>query len=312
MQIHLSIITPTYNEEESIQNCISNLRSVMKNQCPNLIYEHVIIDNCSSDSTVERVSLEAKSDSRIKLIVNSRNIGASKSIYRALGRVTGNWVVPMLPADLQDPAEVIPAMLELTDSEVEIVYGVRSNRQEPLIMRTLRRIYYRTLRRFSNIDLQNDAGEFVLISSRVVRAILDVKDQNPYIRGLIAQTGAKYSKVSYTWGRRKAGRSKSSPFVLADVAISGLVSTSQIPARIALLSGFAISLIGMLVGLTYLMLSLFTTSQTVSGIPTLIIALFFLSGIQIFFTGLVGEYVLSIHRQVKPEATVYSASELNF
>ncbi len=146
----------------------------------------------------------------------------------------------------------------------------------------------------------------------MVRAILDVKDQNPYIRGLIAQTGAKYSKVSYTWGRRKAGRSKSSPFVLADVAISGLVSTSQIPARIALLSGFAISLIGMLVGLTYLMLSLFTTSQTVSGIPTLIIALFFLSGIQIFFTGLVGEYVLSIHRQVKPEATVYSASELNF
>ena len=312
MQIHLSIITPTYNEEESIQNCISNLRNVMKNQCPNLNYEHIIIDNCSSDSTVEKVSLEAKSDLRIKLIVNSRNIGASKSIYRALGRVTGNWVVPMLPADLQDPAEVIPEMLELSNSEVEIVYGVRLNRQEPLLMRTLRRIYYRALRRFSNIDLQNDAGEFVLISSRVVRAILDVKDQNPYIRGLIAQTGAKYSKVSYTWGRRKAGRSKSSPFVLADVAISGLVSTSQIPARIALLSGFAISLIGMLVGLTYLILSVFTTSQTVSGIPTLIIALFFLSGIQIFFTGLVGEYVLSIHRQVKPEATVYSAVELNF
>jgi glycosyltransferase involved in cell wall biosynthesis len=284
----------------------------MKNQCPNLNYEHIIIDNCSSDSTVEKVSLEAKSDLRIKLIVNSRNIGASKSIYRALGRVTGDWVVPMLPADLQDPAEVIPEMLELSNSEVEIVYGVRLNRQEPLLMRTLRRIYYRALRRFSNIDLQNDAGEFVLISSRVVRAILDIKDQNPYIRGLIAQTGAKYSKVSYTWGQRKAGRSKSSPFVLADVAISGLVSTSQIPARIALLSGFAISLIGMLVGLTYLILSVFTTSQTVSGIPTLIIALFFLSGIQIFFTGLVGEYVLSIHRQVKPEATVYSAVELNF
>ena len=261
---------------------------------------------------MEKVSLEAKSDSRIKLIVNSRNIGASKSIYRALGRVTGNWVVPMLPADLQDPAEVIPEMLELANSDVEIVYGVRSNRQEPLVMRTLRRIYYRTLRKFSNIDLQNDAGEFVLISNRIVRSILDVRDQNPYIRGLIAQTGAKYSKVSYTWGRRKAGRSKSSPFVLADVAISGLVSTSQIPARIALLSGFAISLTGMLVGLTYLVLSIFTASQTVSGIPTLIIALFFLSGIQIFFTGLVGEYVLSIHRQVKPESSVDSAFELNF
>lgn len=312
MEIHLSIITPTYNEQESIQNCINNLRSVMKNQCPNLNYEHIIIDNCSSDSTVEKVSLEAKSDSRIKLIVNSRNIGASKSIYRALGRVTGNWVVPMLPADLQDPAEVIPEMLELANSEIEIVYGVRSNRQEPLVMRTLRRIYYRTLRKFSSIDLQNDAGEFVLISNRIVRSILDVRDQNPYIRGLIAQTGAKYSKVSYTWGRRKAGRSKSSPFVLADVAISGLVSTSQIPARIALLSGFAISLIGMLVGLTYLVLSIFTASQTVSGIPTLIIALFFLSGIQIFFTGLVGEYVLSIHRQVKPESSVDSAFELNF
>lgn len=312
MEIHLSIITPTYNEEESIHDCINNLRSVMKNQCPNLNYEHIIIDNCSSDSTVDKVSLEAKTDSRIKLIVNSRNIGASKSIYRALGRVSGNWVVPMLPADLQDPAEVIPDMLELANSEVEIVYGVRLNRQEPLVMRTLRRIYYRTLRRLSNIDLQNDAGEFVLISNRIVRSILDVRDQNPYIRGLIAQTGAKYSKVSYTWGRRKAGRSKSSLFVLADVAISGLVSTSQVPARIALLSGFAISLTGMLAGLIYLILSLFTTARTVSGIPTLIIALFFLSGIQIFFTGLVGEYVLSIHRQVKPESTIDSIFELNF
>jgi hypothetical protein len=218
----------------------------------------------------------------------------------------------MLPADLQDPAEVIPLMLEKAVDGVEIVYGVRKNRQERLLIRSLRKIYYRTLRNFSTFNLQNDAGDFVLISSRVAMSINSVQDQNPYVRGMIAQTGARFDSVSYTMNKRMQGESKYSAFMLADVAISGMVSSTYIPARIALIMGFLASILGVIAGSIYLLLTIFSGQDTNSGIPTIIITMFFLGGIQLFFLGLIGEYVLSIHRQVKPEPNVTFINEVNF
>jgi glycosyltransferase involved in cell wall biosynthesis len=312
MKIDLTVITPTYNEEDSILDCINRLRKVMEVSCPGTTYEHIIIDNCSADKTAIIAIRESERDSRIKVLVNSRNIGASRSIYRALTRVSGSWVVPMLPADLQDPAEVIPLMLDRAIDGVEVVYGVRTNRQERLLIRSLRKIYYRVLKKFSTFDLQNDAGEFMLVSSRVVYSITSVHDENPYVRGLVAQTGAKYATIPYEWNKRESGKSKSSLFVLADVAVSGMVSTTYIPARLALVFGFTISILGIIASAFYFFLSIFSSSHSSSGIPTLIIAVFLLGGIQLFFLGLIGEYVLSIHRQIKPEATVTSMKESNF
>lgn len=308
----LSVITPTYNEEDSILDCISKLREVMNRDCPEISYEHIIIDNASLDGTANLALAESRNDPRVKVLVNSRNVGASRSIYRALSRATGQWVVPMLPADLQDPAEVIPEMIREASNGNEIVYGLRLNRQESFVIRNLRKIYYRVLGKFSPYDLQNDAGEFVLISARIKDSIIAINDQNPYVRGLIAQSGAKFSSVPYTWNRRSAGKSKSSPLVLADVAISGMVSTTYIPARIALLVGFTISTLGVIAGFAYFLLSLVSNHHAAAGIPTLIISIFFLGGVQLFFLGLIGEYVLSIHRQVKPEAVVTSTIESNF
>jgi glycosyltransferase involved in cell wall biosynthesis len=309
--INLSIITPTYNEEDSILECIVKLRQVMQDTLPEFSYEHLIIDNSSTDSTASIAIAESKKDPRVKVIVNSRNIGASRSIYRALGRVQGVWTIPMLPADLQDPVEVIPLMLDSAKEEVEIVYGVRTDRQENVLIRSLRKIYYRLLRKASTFDLQNDAGEFVLISARVRQAILEVRDENPYVRGLIAQTNAKSRFIPYVWKKRDNGKSKSSPLVLADVAISGIVSTTHIPARIALLFGFVMSALGVTAGVVYFLLSFTSEGTSTSGIPTIIISIFFLGGVQLFFLGLIGEYVLSIHRQIKPEPTVTSVRESN-
>jgi nitrate reductase gamma subunit len=168
------------------------------------------------------------------------------------------------------------------------------------------------LKKFSTFDLQNDAGEFMLVSSRVVNSITSVHDENPYVRGLVAQTGAKYATIPYEWNKREAGKSKSSLFVLADVAVSGMVSTTYIPARLALVFGFTISIFGIVAGVFYFFLSIFSSGHSSSGIPTLIIAVFLLGGIQLFFLGLIGEYVLSIHRQIKPEVTVTSMKESNF
>lgn len=311
-KVFLSVITPTYNEELGIETCIEAVRSTLKKYSKALSYEHIIIDNSSTDSTAELVARASGADSRIRLIVNSRNIGASRSIFRALGKSKGEWVVPMLPADLQDPVEVIPKFLDLIkDGKTQIVYGVRTNRQEAFIVRALRSLYYRAVTKFSNVEMQLNAGEFALISRRVVESIIATNDQYPYVRGLISQTGATFKTVEYKWQTRKSGKSKASPLVLIDVAVNGLISTSQIPARVALICGFALSTLGVSAAVAYLIATVMFGISIGTGIPTLIIFLFFISGVQLFFLGLIGEYVLSIHRQVKLEPAVHSSIETN-
>lgn len=310
--IFLTIITPTFNEAAGIKKCIESVRDTLKDYSEELSYEHIIIDNNSLDQTAEIVASVAATDSRVRLIVNSRNIGASRSIFRALGMSKGEWVVPMLPADLQDPVEVIPRFLELIkDGKTEVVYGVRSNRQEPFFLNLLRKIYYRLVRKFSNFEIQLNAGEFALLSKSVVEAIVSTNDQYPYVRGLISQTGATFQSVEYTWQVRKTGKSKASALVLIDVAINGFISTSHVPARLALLSGFLLSTLGVFAAILYLLATIFLSISIGTGIPTLVISFFFISGIQLFFLGLIGEYVLSIHRQVKLEPSVYTSREIN-
>ncbi len=312
-RVELTVITPCFNEEGGIAKCVEELRKSLSQYSTLLNYEHLIIDNDSTDGTADIVAKLAKDDQKVKLVVNSRNIGASRSIFRALGMAKGDWVVPMLPADLQDPPSVIPTFLENAKREnVDVVYGIRKNRQESFILRSMREIYYRAVRRFSNVDMQINAGEFALINRRVVDAITSTNDQYPYVRGLIAQTNAQFSKVEYSWDTRKTGKSKASPLELIDVAINGFVSTSQVPARLALLSGFLLSSVGIFAGIGYLVATLVFDSQIGTGIPTLIVGFFLISGVQLFFLGLIGEYVLSIHKQVKPEPLVYSKREINF
>jgi glycosyltransferase involved in cell wall biosynthesis len=154
MKTNLTIITPTFDEEDSILQCIDKVKIVMKENCPQINYEHIIIDNCSTDKTAYIVLEESKKDKRIKLLVNSRNVGASRSIYMALTRACGDWIIPMLPADLQDPAEIIPKMLDKAVDGIEIVYGIRKNRQEKLLIRNLRKVYYRILGNLSNFNLK--------------------------------------------------------------------------------------------------------------------------------------------------------------
>ena len=308
----LSIITPCFNEEESVLKCFQSLRDVMSKELPGVSYEHIFADNSSTDGTVEVIKHFLKSDSRVKLIVNSKNIGAPRNIYRALSRASGFAVIPMLPADLQDPAEVIPDFYREWQAGSLIVFGQRIQRQENFIMRSLRGLYYRIIKKLASSDIPINAGEFMLIDRKVVDLLVDMNESNPYLRGLIAQVGVKSSFVNYRWGKREFGKSKATPFVLIDTAINGLVSTSRLPARIALLSGFMFSLVGILLGLWSLTASLFSNSLIGSGIPTIIVAVFFIGGIQLFFLGLIGEYVLSIHGEIRPEPGAFDLETLGF
>ena len=284
----------------------------MKTELPEVVYEHIIIDNASTDMTAKIVENLISSYPNLKLVVNSRNIGAPKNIYRGLSKTSGLAVIPMLPADMQDPPNLIPEFYRKWEVGNLIVFGQRVNRQESLMMRILRGFYYRIIRTMSQTDIPINAGDFMLIDRKVVNSAVSLHDQNPYLRGVIAQMGVKSDFIQYRWEKRQNGTSKSTPLLLIDTAINGLVSTSRVPARLALLGGFIFSLVGMLMALWSLLATLLATSSVVNGIPTLIVAIFFIGGIQLFFLGLIGEYVLSIHGQVRPEPQVFDSLKINF
>ena len=308
--ISLSIVTPCFNEELTVKECYLRTKDVMASKLPDVAYEHIFIDNSSTDQTIGILHEIKKSDSTVKLYVNSRNIGPFRSIYRGIKKSKGLSIIPMLPADLQDPPEVIPEFYNLWAAGNLVVFGERKNRQESIWLRSLRAIYYRTIRLLASYEIPLNVGEFMIIDRKIANAILETQDEYPYVRGLVAQSFPNAMKISYTWHKRKLGKSKSKPFDLIDQGINGLISTSRVPARIALFAGFAFSFLGILLGIWTFFVSLFADVGTENGIPTLIVGLFLFGGLQLFFLGLIGEYVLSMHSQIKRSPPVFDVDQV--
>jgi glycosyltransferase involved in cell wall biosynthesis len=308
----ISIITPCFNEELNVETCYLALKKIMKAKLPNYSYEHIFADNASNDSTFLVLQKIAKKDKNVKIILNSRNVGPFRNMWNAMKNATGDAIVPLLPADLQDPAEIIPSFVKNWERGDLVVYGVRSNRQEIWMMKLLRSIYYKIICKFADAVIPLNSGEFLLADRLVIKSILAVDDQYPYIRGLIAQTAVKSSSINYTWVKRKKGKSKNSFIDLIDQAINGFVSTSRVPARIALLFGFIFSIIGFIGAAITFILFLLNKESVASGIPTIIVAIFLFGGIQLLFFGIIGEYILSIHGQVRKSPPMFEIKRINF
>ena len=308
----ISIITPCFNEGQSVESCILEVRSVMTRELPNYNYEHIFVGNHSEDLTVEKIKSFAISDSRIKLIVNSKNIGPFRNIWNGLKNAKGDIIVPMVPADLQDPPSVIPKMVEKWEAGSLVVYGVRSKRLESFTMRTTRSVYYRLIKKFSGSDIPLNSGEFLLADKKIINSILKVDDEYPYIRGLIAQTGTQYSSIDYTWGKRANGKSKNSFISLIDQGLNGFISTTRIPARVIMLIGVVLSLIAIVSAFVMFLIFLINPVRPAMGIPTLIVVVLFFGGLQLLFLGIIGEYVLSINSQVRKRPPAFDIERVNF
>jgi glycosyltransferase involved in cell wall biosynthesis len=301
----ITVITPCFNEEENVELCAQELRQLMATQLPSYDYEHIFADNASTDRTFELLKIMALEDDRIKVILNSRNIGPFRNIWNAMKSASGDAIIPMLPADLQDPPQVISEFVRKWEEGSLVVYGVRQSREESIFLRLSRGLYYRTIRKFASTPIPINSGEFLLADRRVISSILSVDDEYPYIRGLIAQTGVKSSAVPYKWVKRVRGSSKNSLFSLIDQAING-------PARVSLLGGFIFSFLGLAyAGFTTLNVW-FSSVHVPIGIPTIIVGIFLLGGIQLFFLGLLGEYILSIHSQVRRLPPMFELERINF
>jgi glycosyltransferase involved in cell wall biosynthesis len=308
----LSIITPCYNEEVNVEICAQELKKVMQEKLSGYDYEHIFADNASTDSTLVKLRELAAKDAHIKVISNSRNVGPFRNMWNAMKSATGDAVVPLLPADLQDPPSVIPELVMHWEQGYLVTYGVRANREESLIMRMARGLYYRIIKKFASAVIPLNSGEFLLADKKVIDSILVVDDQYPYIRGLIAQTGVKSTSVPYTWVRRERGKSKNSFISLIDQAINGFVSTSRVPARLALLGGFLLSFFGFAYAIFTAIMVLISDGTAPVGIPTIIVGIFLLGGVQLLFLGLIGEYILSIHGQVRRTPPMFEVERINF
>jgi glycosyltransferase involved in cell wall biosynthesis len=309
----ISVVTPCYNEEANIRVCRDAVRDVFRAKLPGYDYEHVFCDNASKDGTARILRELAAEDPHVKVILNSRNFGPFRSTFNGILSASGDAVLCFLPADLQDPPELIPQMVQRWECGYEVVYGVRAQREENFVMRGIRRVYYRLVTRLADIEIPVNVGEFQLVDRCVVEALHHFDDYYPYIRGMIASCGFQSTSLEYTWKCRARGFSKNRLYHLIDQGLNGLVSFTNVPLRLCMFFGLTVSFFSMVFGAVALVLNLIYYRQMAApGIPTLIVALFFFSGIQLFFLGFLGEYVGAIHAQVRKRPMVIERGRINF
>ena len=308
----ISIITPCYNEEAGIEDCCEAVREIFAEQLPGYRREHIFCDNASTDGTVAVLKQIALRDPDVKLIVNSRNFGILNNTWNGVMNASGDAVVLFLPADLQDPPEVIPRLVELWEDGYEIVYGVRAKRQERFLLRTARRVYYRLISRLSYVTYPPDVGDCQLVDRKVHQAMMGFRDAQPFMRMMTFDCGFRSIGVPYTWRSRKKGHSKNHFTDLVDQGMLGIISFSTVPVRLCTLTGFLIAGVSLAYALVVLVMGLFVDALASRGVPTLIVALFFFGGVQLVFLGLIGEYVLAIFQQVRGRPHVIERERVNF
>jgi glycosyltransferase involved in cell wall biosynthesis len=307
----ITIISPCYNEEGNIRVCYEAVCALFDIKLAGYEREHIFADNASVDSTVEILREIAASDPSVKIVLNARNYGPFRSNFNALRYATGDAVVVFLAVDLQDPPEVIVDFVGNWEGGAEVVAGVRTNRQESLALRTSRAIFYYLVNKLSDIDIPLNVGEFQLIDRKVWQALMKHNDHYPYIRGLIASVGFRRALVPYTWEARKTGISKNNLPRLIDQALNGIFSFTNVPLRLCTLFGFAVAAFCMLYVFYALAAYLINPVLAPRGVTTLIISLFFLSGMQFIFMGMLGEYITSIHAQVRRGPLVVERETIN-
>ncbi len=309
----ISIVTPCFNEEENIHDCHDAVRALFEGELRDYDFEHIFCDNNSADRTVAILKSIAARDRRVKIIVNSRNFGPFCSNFNGILSTRGDAVLTFLPADLQDPPEMIPEMVRRWREGHEVVYGIRRKREEGTLLRSVRQAYYRLLSKFASIDIPVDVGEFQLVDRAVVEALRGFDDYYPYIRGMIANCGFRSTGVAYTWRARAKGMSKNRLFHLVDQGLNGLISFTKVPMRICLFFGSALATASLVYAFASLAINLaYYREVAPPGIATLIVAVFFFAGLQLFFFGVLGEYIAAIHAQVRKRPLVIERERVNF
>ena len=305
----LSIVTACFNEEENVDELAERIRDVMA-ALP-YDYEHIFIDNHSTDRTVEKVKALAASDRRIKLIVNARNFGHIRSPYHGLLQASGDACI-CIASDLQDPPEMITEFVARWEQGYKTVMAVKPESSEAPVMRSLRRMYYRFLGRISEVPLVHNATGAGLYDQAVIEILRKVEDPYPYFRGLVAEIGYPIATVPFVQPRRTRGVTKNNFYTLFDLAMLGITNHSKVPLRMMTMTGFALGILSLFVAFGFLIAKLILWSSFQLGFAPLLCGMFFLGAVQLLSLGILGEYIGSVHTKVRHLPLVTELERVNF
>jgi glycosyltransferase involved in cell wall biosynthesis len=306
----ISVVTPCFNEEANVRELHRRIAAVFA-ELPEYEYEHIFIDNASTDGTVDEVKAIAATDRRVKLIVNARNFGHVRSPVYGMLQARGDAVV-LMASDLQDPPELIRQFVREWEQGFKVVLGIKRQTVESFAMRLVRKAYYDLIGRLSEIDLARDNTGFGLYDRALIEVLSHIDDPYPYLRGLVSDIGFTAAKVEFVKPARKRGITKNNFYTLYDLAMLGITSHSKVPLRMATMLGFALSAFSLLVAGCYLVAKLLYWNSFSLGMAPLVIGLFLFASVQLFFIGIIGEYVGAIHTQVLKRPLVVERERVNF
>lgn len=306
----ISVVTPCFNEEGNVEELHRRIAAQFE-KLPAYDFEHIYIDNASTDGTAKVIRRLASANSHVKAIFNTRNFGHIRSPIHAILQARGDAVISMA-SDLQDPPELIPAFIQQWEAGFKVVAGVKPKSQETPLMFALRRLYYATIGRIADVKLIPNFTGFGLYDRIVIELVRRIDDPYPYFRGMIADLGFEHAEVPFEQPLRRRGVTKNNFYTLYDIAMLGITGHSKIPIRLATMAGFALSGLSLLVALIYLVYKLLYWDQFSLGVAPILIGFFFFASIQLFFIGILGEYIANIHTQVQKRPLVVERERINF
>lgn len=307
----ISLLIPCYNEEENVIPLSKAIIKEMQASLPQYDYEIIFIDNYSTDSTRPKIEELCARNRRIKAIFNSKNFGQFNSPFYGLCQTTGDCTILMC-ADFQDPVEMISQLVHEWEKGYMIISAIKTQSEENKIVRFLRTCYYKLIKKMSSVEQIEHFTGFGLYDKSFIDTLRRLDDPTPFLRGIVAELGPKRKDIPYTQHKRRAGKTHNNWYTLYDAAMLSFTSYTKVGLRMATIAGFIFSAVCMVIAFCYLVAKLIWWDTFPLGIAPMIIGVFFMGSVQLFFIGLLGEYVLNINTRVMKRPLVVEEKRINF
>jgi glycosyltransferase involved in cell wall biosynthesis len=306
----ITVVSGCYNEEDNLEELVRRVWAVAA-KFPHYNWEYILIDNCSTDRSPEVLRRIAAADPRVKVILNARNFGHIRSNYYGLLQAKGDAAI-FLASDLQDPPEVMEKFIPLWEEGWKMVAAVKNESEESPAFFLVRRVYYELVARLAEVDLLRNFTGFGLYDQALIEYLRASEDPYPYLRGQVSEIGYPVARVPFVQPRRKRGFSKNNLYTLFDMAMLGFTNHTKVPLRLATMVGFSMSVLCLIVSFFYLVYKLINWNNFAVGTAPVVVGLFFIGSVQLFFIGVLGEYIGAVHTKVTKRPMVVERERINF
>lgn len=307
----ISILIPCYNEEENVVPMGEAIVDLFTGELSNYDYELVFIDNDSKDQTRTLLRGLCAQNKHIKAIFNAKNFGQFNSPYYGMLQTTGDCVISMV-CDFQDPIELIPQYIREWENGYKIVIGIKSSSKENKLVYGLRSLYYKFVKKFSDVEQIEHFTGSGLYDRDFVEVLRKLEDPTPFLRGIVAELGYRRKEIQYEQPKRRAGKTHNNFYTLYDAAMLSITSYTKIGLRLCTFSGILTGGVSFIIGIAYLIMKLVRWNSFQAGTAPILIGMFMLGAIELFFIGMIGEYILSINQRVMKRPLVVEEERLNF